>query len=423
VELPPIADEATPNAAVTIPVEVPALTARTLRMTITEIREVTTTDWYSKEDAPTPFAIVELGIDGMSREAGVGRIGAGCRSDLLSVDGRSVPVRLLGDAAAALDHGAIDVEPCAPSDVVDVDSGAVQVLTTPGELTGFELDQVVLTSDAGGAAAAIDLADATPVGLTVTADGRTRIEAVAAPSTTESWLLHGESWNAGWRATVDGVDMGPPQLINGFANGWRLAPSDHEQAVIIEWVPQRAVNLGLLASAVLAPAVVILALLGRRRPVGSGELVAAPDLALERLTSRGRLDLPPRRTVLLALLVCGIGVLLAGPIPALIAFVVAVVASMMPRGRMVLTLAVPGLMAIVGLDIVQLQWRYALRPGFTWLGWFDRDDVLALVTAVLLVVHLVLDDAVERWRAGSDDLEPHTGEADLGRPEWDEAQG
>lgn len=418
VELPPIADQTSPNATVTVPVEIPALAAQTLRVTVTEVREVLTTDWFSKDDKPTPFAIAELGIDGVSLAAGPGTIDASCRSDLLSVDGRPVPVRLVGDAEAALDHGGIDVEPCAPSDVVDVDSGTVQVRTTTGELTGFELDQVVLTSAAGGAAAALDLADAVPVDLTVTDDGRTRIEAVAAPSSTDSWLLLGESWNAGWRATVDGVDMGPPQLINGFANGWRLAPSDTEQTVVIEWVPQRAVDIGLLASALLAPAVVLLALLGRRRPVGSGELVAAPELALERLTSRGRLELPPRRTVLLALLVCGIGVLLAGPIPALIAFVVAVAASILPRGRMLLTLAVPGLMALVGLDIVQLQWRYALRAGFTWLGWFDRADVLALTTAVLLVVHLVVDDAVERWRGdtGHGDTE-HT------EPERDEAQG
>jgi hypothetical protein len=95
---------------------------------------------------------------------------------------------------------------------------------------------------------------------------------------------------------------------------------------------------------------------------------------------------------------------------------------------MLLTVAVPGLMLLVGLDIVQLQWRYALRPGFTWLGWFDRDDVLALVTAVLLVVHLVLDDAVERWRGESghgeaDHAGPERTEADPGRPERPEAQG
>ena len=35
-----------------------------------------------------------------------------------------------------------------------------------------------------------------------------------------SWLVLGQSFSHGWRATCDGRSLGPPQPIDGYANGW-----------------------------------------------------------------------------------------------------------------------------------------------------------------------------------------------------------
>ena len=37
-----------------------------------------------------------------------------------------------------------------------------------------------------------------------------------------AWLVLGESWDRGWRARCDGRDLGEPEPIQGYANGWRV---------------------------------------------------------------------------------------------------------------------------------------------------------------------------------------------------------
>ena len=37
------------------------------------------------------------------------------------------------------------------------------------------------------------------------------------------WLVLGEGFHDAWSASADGRDLGPPQLVDGGFNGWRIA--------------------------------------------------------------------------------------------------------------------------------------------------------------------------------------------------------
>jgi TRAP-type C4-dicarboxylate transport system permease small subunit len=109
-------------------------------------------------------------------------------------------------------------------------------------------------------------ATATTVHLTVTGLGS---GAGSGPAD----LILGESINAGWTATVvGGGRLGPPVLIDGFANGWRMDPSDLGSAVhggtvsvVLQWQPQKQVNIALIISAVAIIGCLVLAILPVRR--------------------------------------------------------------------------------------------------------------------------------------------------------------
>ena len=96
-------------------------------------------------------------------------------------------------------------------------------------------------------------------------DGRGRRDGVRVALTAPAWLVLGESYNRGWRADCDGRDLGDPQPIDGFANGWR-APRDCRD-VDFSFAPQRTMNAGFAVSALVCAALLILVALGavRRR--------------------------------------------------------------------------------------------------------------------------------------------------------------
>jgi hypothetical protein len=43
-----------------------------------------------------------------------------------------------------------------------------------------------------------------------------------APAGGPSWLVLGESYSKGWRAWCDGRELGEPEPVDAFANGWRV---------------------------------------------------------------------------------------------------------------------------------------------------------------------------------------------------------
>jgi hypothetical protein len=94
---------------------------------------------------------------------------------------------------------------------------------------------VPLPGDSGGGRVveAGHLGDSSVDGVRVALDG-------------PSWLVLGESFSEGWRASCNGRDLGQPRPINGYANGWR-APAGCRD-VSFSYAPQSSVRAGYLIS-------------------------------------------------------------------------------------------------------------------------------------------------------------------------------
>jgi hypothetical protein len=79
-----------------------------------------------------------------------------------------------------------------------------------------------------------------------------------------SWLVLAESFDRGWRATCDGRSLGAPAVVDGFANGWRVARGC--RAVSFTYAPQHTALLAEIVSGLIALALLVL-LVVRRAPV------------------------------------------------------------------------------------------------------------------------------------------------------------
>jgi arabinofuranan 3-O-arabinosyltransferase len=162
-------------------------------------------------------------------------------------------------------------------------------LTVRAAAAPWRLDHVRLSSPAPAPAGA-------PAGggrvLDEGADGRGSRDGVRLSVAGPSWLVLGESYDAGWRARCDGRSLGRPVPIQGFANGW---PVDRGcRRASFAFAPNRALLAGDAIS--LVACLVLLALLIARRP----RPVAA---VLERLTPGPARPWPARRALVAAVVV------------------------------------------------------------------------------------------------------------------------
>jgi arabinofuranan 3-O-arabinosyltransferase len=78
------------------------------------------------------------------------------------------------------------------------------------------------------------------------------------------WFVFGEGRNTGWKATLEGRDLGPSVVVDGGAHGWWIEPSTTSQALTIAFTPQRTLNIALIVSALFVMAAAIIAFASRR---------------------------------------------------------------------------------------------------------------------------------------------------------------
>jgi len=302
---------------------------------------------------------------GLRAEVQVGdgeTLGGACRDDLLEVDGVAVPVRPASDQRVGA--AAVLVESCEP---VDLSAGSHRVVTaTVGD--GLAVDRVVLSSDPSGEPAPVSprgmSGEAPPIEVTAmgSADVTARVEGVDDPF----WLVLAQSHSAGWSLEADGAEVGPLELVDGFANGWRITPTSDTVEVSLRWMPQRLVWIGLGISGATALAAAALLWRSCRRPEeGVDDLADVPRLGWGAPDRRRAQEAGP---VLVMVGTALVGVIVAPlPVAALgtaVAAVVAIAGSM----RWLLALA-PALAVLVARV---LEW-----PSAAWV-------VVLLVVAELL---------------------------------------
>ncbi len=412
----PVADRSAPNATVAVPLHFAPLTGHKIRITIEGVREERTKLFGTAQTRVEPVGIAAFGLAGVSvASPATGTVDSGCRSDLVAVDGKAVPVRVTGKVSAAQAPMGLSVTPCRGA--LELTKGTHVVTTAPGKAVGFSLDRLAFAS--GTHAVAVATANGhvrvagpapTPARVAVVHNGDTKMQVHVQGATKPFWIVLGESRSPGWHArVVGGHDLGPSQLVDGYANGWLVTPpASGTFDVVFEWTPQRQVKaaIGLSLLGALMCLVIIAFTWIRRRGVvatartplpgdadvglaWSGLGVTAHTLGQQTGPAGATGDtrirwLAPLATGVLAALV------VAPWVGVLIAAVVFVIVTR-PRLRDPV-LAVPAvLLALCGAYIVVEQYRYRYPPVFEWPTVFPHARTLAWVAVMLLTADAVVD--------------------------------
>jgi hypothetical protein len=222
----------------------------------------------------------------------------------------------------------------------------------------------------------------------VTDDGRTRqqIQVTGARPDRPFWLVLGESYSRGWEADGDAAVPAGSTLVDGYANGWQVTPSQASFGLTLRWTPQTWVWIGLAVSAVTILVCVGLIVWRRRRrhvdavgaaafdgpvsfasPAARGSGVVGTRAAVAGAVSAG--------VVGAALARWWIDVLLGGLVFAALA---------RPRLRVVLAVGAPVSVAVVAAFVVVQQYRYRYPYEFFWVEHFDRISDVAWLAVLLL---------------------------------------
>lgn len=413
VAMPEIARQTERGATAEVPLRFAALRGSNLRVVIEAVRPATSLDYYDEAPVMRPVGIAELGIPGVLLPAGEAEFDSGCRADLLQIDGEPVPVRITGTRVEAERREPLSVELCGAS-ALSLAEGEHVLRSTAGDVSGIDIDSLVLQSDPDNDAAVA--ADAEGALVEVLDEGRVSYDLRVTHGTEPFWLVLKQSHSPGWEASAKGLgDLGPPVLINGFANGWLIDPETAgELRVELDWTPQRVVWAGLAASAVavLLCLAIALAPVIRRgtgnapRPATTG--APAPQLGLPAFASSPAARRPARIAV--AAGVCaGFSALLAGPpIGMAIGATVAISLAVGRWGRVLLAGGAVAAFALAAAIVVAKVWyRGGPPPDFTWPSYFETPHLLALVAVLLLA-----SDALAGWisRARRPDRAPRRPE-------------
>ena len=375
---------------VTVDLGLPDATGRSLTIRIDEVVERRTMNWYSGLPDVLPVAIVDIS-DGFDFPERPQRIDTGCREDLLHLDGRSVPVRITGSTPDAFARRPLTVTACGPT--LELSEGEHRIVATAGADSMYDLDRLVLTSASSGIAPT----HAGMPSLRVQKLDRTEILLEVEGATSPYWLILGQSLSAGWQLRDDaGLDHGPPRLVDGFANGWLVAPDDAARTSFrLVWAPQRTVWIGLWASVMAALACLLVAIRGRR---DSGPL--APGSPVFEDPRRSRRVVPDGRAVALGLFVATFSVVnlpswhIAGPVIGLL-MTLALRGSIPRRTMPVLAVLAMGSAAAL-IAIEQIRFRHP--RDFVWPLFFEAYHVLG-VLAILCLAAGAVQALVERRAA------------------------
>jgi arabinofuranan 3-O-arabinosyltransferase len=181
--------------------------------------------------------------------------------ELATVDGEPLQVRLKGTAGDLAAGRALPVSGC--DGPVRLKAGDHRVRSSPGwlvDLLGLSSPAPAARPGPAPAPTTVAVTDRSAAGMTI------RTGAAAGPY----YLITGQGYDRRWQATMDGRDLGPPLLLDGYSVGWRITdPRPHRLEVVFG--PQRAARWALLASAAGLVLVAVL-LIGWRPGRGRGEL-------------------------------------------------------------------------------------------------------------------------------------------------------
>jgi hypothetical protein len=183
-----------------------------------------------------------------------GPLRAQCGSAAVSAAGRTVVLRATGDVAALdsgralLAHGCGGVD--LPASRFDVRGLPRPLVVDHLKLSSEPPSGIVLPGQGARVLRQGNGGDGRRDGVRVSVDG-------------PSWLVLGESFDEGWRARCNGHDLGAPQPIEGYANGWLVERGCSR--VDFRFAPNNTLRLAYVLSIFGIPFLLV-AVVRRRRP-------------------------------------------------------------------------------------------------------------------------------------------------------------
>lgn len=320
-----------------------------------------------------PIAVTDLRGTGIPVAVDGTTVDDGCR-DIVRIDGESTPVRAVGPVVDA--RRGLELEPC--DGAVALGAGPHTISTELGVDVGLDVDRLVLSSDSSGGATAVAArgTDRSRSGTEVldVDDGDGDSFAIELATDGEPfWLVLGHSDNRGFEVAIDGADVGPREVVDGYANGWLVTPDGPGSLdASITWTPQRLVWITLAVSAAFV-ALCAAVLVATRRRSRTSEPTADVSFA----SPASGVTTPTAAVGVLAVLVGGVAYLAASPAAAVVGAGAVVLGSLLPR----------------------VSWLWiAVAPGLVLLA--ERRDEPALVWIALAL--LLADVVVDRRRGVPD---------------------
>jgi arabinofuranan 3-O-arabinosyltransferase len=340
-----------------------------------------------------PVGLAEIGIGATPLASTPASMPSPCRTDLLTIDGNPVGVRISGEAGPAVDQR-LAIATCDGAPIA-LNAGRHVIRTAPGLTTGIDLDQLALVSPEFTAAPG---ADAVPSVVS-----SSRNQATIAPTDDPYWLRLDQSYNRGWKATAhtaDGkADLGTSHPIDAFASGWHVEGTGAVTRVDFTWTPQRAVYLALLVSGLAVfVCLALIAFRRRRRDDSSSEppLLAAYPLRV------------PAAHIALSIVVVVAGTLFGSPVIGAGLLVFAVGATLAPRFRALA--AVVSVVPLVALflavaSVILKQNDHDFPHDQFWPSHFGTAHELVLF-GLLAYALVAWSERAEDLEAGATDSEP-----------------
>ncbi len=354
-------------------------------------RTVDTIDHIADNAIALPIGIADIVLPHVAPATTPVAIAKGCRSGLLKIDGRDVPIHIYGATLVALAQGELNFRACARR--IALPAGSSLLVSSPGYVTGWNLDDVELVSPAvrtsSHRAAILATADVTHVRWV----NPVTLQAHVGAQRTSSWLVLNQSFSKGWKASVDGKSLGLPDLLDGGFTAWRLPAMAHGATVAISWAPQRVVDDALLVSVagLVLVAVLIVVRARRRSRIYRPELNEdhEPQLAWPwRSTTRPSLVLAAIATV--------VAMAISGPAVALVVVPLVALAWFQPRLRVALAVAPAALLAACGLYVAYEQHQHFYVHSIEWTTNFPLANTLGWVAVSLLLVDVAAFSGILR---------------------------
>ena len=319
-----------------------AVTARTLRIEV--LASAQRPGATAAQDGAVGIAQVS-GIAGMRRMTfpRTAHFSAPCGTARLSVGGQSVALRVSGTAQAFATGTPLPAVSCGAPVTLAAGTRWLAVASGP-----FAVDELRLSSPAPEPAAATAATAATAAAasagrvLDPGTAGRGSYSGVRVAVTAPAWLVLGEGYNRGWEASCNGVSLGAPVPIDGYANGWQVGPGCRD--VAFTFGPNRLAAAGYLVSGVAGLACLMLLAVGTWRRRRTPRVAPPAPAPVPVVPAR---PLAPRRAAGLAVVVACVVAFVCGAGPGIVSLPVVALILWRGIGARTLVLTATALLAVV----------------------------------------------------------------------------